>query len=76
MWLDSVAHQRIHDTTKEKPAVRLQREQSYLQPLPTDLPTITTSGKPTSKRSLVALEQTLPLHHNLAIYDQLMEGSL
>ena len=76
MWLDNVAHQRIHDTTKEKPSVRLQREQPYLQPLPTGLTTITTRNEPTSERSLVALEQTQPLHHNLAIYDQLVEGTL
>lgn len=34
LWLETVAHQRIHDTTKEKPALRLIDERKALQALP------------------------------------------
>lgn len=33
-WLSEVAHQRIHGTTQEKPAVRLAEEASHLLPRP------------------------------------------
>lgn len=33
-WLDSVANQRVHGTTHEKPAARLQVERGVLKPMP------------------------------------------
>lgn len=33
-WRDNTANQRIHGTTHEKPALRFERERTYLQPLP------------------------------------------
>lgn len=76
IWLDKVAHQRIHDTTKEKPAVRLQREQPYLQPLPLPLKPASVTCEANSTRASVALTQTVPLHHGLHIYDQLTEAGV
>ena len=34
-WLNEVANVRIHDTTKERPVDRLEKEQDLLRPLPT-----------------------------------------
>lgn len=76
IWLDTVAHQRIHDTTKEKPADRLITERLALRPIP---PTVLTSI-PSSEVKNIALSVTpyipvnAPLHHDLSIYDQLVEG--
>lgn len=75
LWLDKVAHQRCHDTTKEKPQVRLERERPYLKPLPLLLrcaPDIE-HKQANDIPSTDAMAQTLPLHHELHIYDQLME---
>lgn len=37
-WLQRIAHQRIHGTTAEKPAVRLVEEVKFLQTLPAKVP--------------------------------------
>jgi transposase len=74
-WLDNVAHQRIHDTTKEKPAVRLAKERPYLQSLPLTLqsaPVVTQ----TIGLSIMPAQHCAPLHHNLNVYEQLMEVSI
>lgn len=68
-----MAHQRIHDTTKEKPALRLERERPYLQSLPPELKPAPVVSEQREKLSSIALEQTSPLHHNLNVYDQLVE---
>lgn len=74
LWLDTVAHQRIHDTTKQKPADRLVEERKYLQALPPKIlpvtPTLLVS------KSLAAFNNLSqqPLHHDLSIYDQLVEA--
>lgn len=69
-WLDNVANQRIHDTVKEKPAIRLLREQPCLQPYKSAI----TLSEPTSKDTLNVDYDTTPLHHQLAIYDQFAEA--
>lgn len=72
-WLDTVAHQRIHDTTKQKPADRLVEERKFLQAVPPDLIPVTPSleSKTPLPSALEALNEH-PLHHDLSIYDQLV----
>jgi transposase len=74
LWLETVAHQRIHDTTQQKPAERLEEERKALQALPPNLLPVTTSLAPDiSLPSIIALSQQ-SLHHDLSVYDQLMEA--
>jgi transposase len=71
-WVEDVAHQRIHGTTGEKPAVRLELERLSLLPLPTTI----TIPLPASRRHDLD-EVALPiesLQHPLAVYDQLLEA--
>ena len=74
LWLDNVAHQRIHDTTKQKPSERIIEEHQSLQTLPPKLvnviPTVALEGS--AAGSIVAKSQQ-PIHHSLSVYDQLME---
>ncbi|WP_422389559.1 IS21 family transposase [Candidatus Regiella endosymbiont of Tuberolachnus salignus] len=74
LWLETVAHQRIHDTTKEKPALRLIDERKALQALPPEIVPISSSLA--SERSLPSVNELSqqPLHHALSVYDQLMEA--
>jgi len=74
LWLDTVAHQRIHDTTKQKPAERLVQERQYLQPLPPSVRSVTSTLAKSSPLPSVSLLSQRSLHHDLAIYDQLTEG--
>jgi hypothetical protein len=72
-WLDIVANQRLHVTTKEQPADKLKQERPYLQSLPPKLlpalPQVTTNDSPVLEMSL----DEIPLHHELNIYEQLLE---
>lgn len=71
-WIEEVAHQRIHGTTGEKPAVRLELERLSLLPLPMS----TTAPLPPGRWHDLD-EVALPiesLQHPLAIYDQLLEA--
>lgn len=69
-----MANQRLHDTIKEKPADKLIQERPYLQNLPPKLvpalPQVTVSNLPELESSL----NEMPLHHELNIYDQLLES--
>jgi transposase len=70
-WVEEVAHQRVHGTTGEKPAVRLDIERLALLPLPS-APRI---SAPATRWQLVN-GTALPfesLQHPLAIYEQLLE---
>lgn len=70
-WLDEVAHQRIHATTRVKPAIRLAEERHSLLPLPAAQPTdAPPSGAPAGK--ILPHES---LQHPLAIYDTLLEAT-
>lgn len=73
-WLDTVANQRLQDTIKEKPADKLIQERPYLQNVPPkslpSLPQVTTSGSAILTSSL----DEIPIHHELNIYEQLLEG--
>lgn len=68
-WLEDVAHQRIHGTTGDKPAVRLAEEQQELLPLPA--PAVEPRPAPALR-----LGRAMPhdsLQHPLSVYDQLLE---
>lgn len=70
-WIEEVAHQRVHGTTGEKPAVRLELERLSLLPLPASA---TTPVRLSDWRDLE--ETALPfesLQHPLAVYEQLLE---
>ena len=71
-WLETVAHQRRHNTTKQKPAERLIEERQALpaQCLPVAPSLILDTPLPASS---TALSQQ-PLHHPLSMYEQLMEA--
>jgi transposase len=70
-WVTEVAHQRIHGTTGEKPAVRLETERLSLGPLPRS---VVEASPPVLRRS--SRGSALPiesLQHPLAVYEQLLE---
>ena len=72
LWLETVAHQRIHDTTKQKPADRLIDERKALQALPPEmLPVVPSLLIESPLPSFCVLSQQ-PLHHDLSVYDQLV----
>lgn len=73
-WLDNVANQRIHETTKARPVDRLKQEQVSLQTLPPS--TAPATPQPVTGSLLVSslLLDTAPLHHELALYDQFAEA--
>lgn len=67
-WLHETANQRIHATTQEKPAVRLQQEQQKFTPLPQ-------SDTGSSTVPVAAAEHVMPyesLQHPLSVYVQLL----
>ena len=71
-WIGEVAHQRIHGTTCEKPAVRLELERLSLLPLPT---TITTPLPASHWHELEDVALPIEsLQHPLAVYEQLLEA--
>lgn len=67
-WLDTVAHQRTHGTTGQKPQVLLDEERFTLQPLPS---TTSPAPAPTINDSVTPLES---FQHPLSTYDALLEG--
>jgi len=71
-WLDNIANERIHDTTKEKPITRLIKERESLQSLPPELLPITATKQHESAKVAPAIPlDNTSLHHELSIYDQL-----
>ncbi|AIL13851.1 transposase (plasmid) [Candidatus Paracaedimonas acanthamoebae] len=74
-WLRDVANVRIHGTTGEIPAQRLQEEQKYLQPLPSPY-----CGDFKTARAARIEETDLssfcsqPLQHPLSVYQQVLEA--
>jgi transposase len=71
-WIEEVAHQRVHGTTDEKPAVRLELERLSLLPLPAS----TATPLPASHwRELEDVALPIEsLQHPLAVYEQLLEA--
>ena len=68
-WCEDVAHQRIHGTTGEKPALRLAEERLVLQPLP--MLTTTTPHVPGLRTGRVLPHESL--QHPLSVYEQLLQ---
>lgn len=69
-WLADVAHQRIHGTTKQKPAALLITEQLALAELPAQA--IANEPRPTRLRTALPIES---FQHPLSMYDQLLVGA-
>lgn len=69
-WLHEVAHQRIHGTTKQKPAVLLAEEVHALQPLPT----LILPSRPAPARQCGTALPFESLQHPLSVYDELLGG--
>lgn len=69
-WLESVAHQRVHGTTGDKPAIRLAEEQHVLLPLP--VKALAAHPAPALRPGRVLPHDSL--QHPLSVYDQLLEG--
>jgi len=67
-WLDEVAHQRIHGTTKQKPQNLLIKERLSLD----DLPVRPSSAKVVTIKSSLATPIE-SFQHPLSVYDQLLE---
>ena len=69
-WLNDIANQRIHNTTKQKPADRLKQEQAYLQTV--DSKVQLALPEKLEKYSPIANEKydPAPLHHDLDVYNQ------
>lgn len=90
-WLREVAHQRVHGTTGEQPALRLLAEAKHLQPLPPPWRADIASARPRAAPARAAaaarapsvvdcLEVELPTQHSLAAYERVIavirEGAL
>lgn len=78
-WLNTVANCRIHATTKAVPFSRLEEEKSHLQPLNFSYAGRVIDTNAPQEATLVlssdyANMQTI--QHELAIYEQLLEGSV
>jgi len=73
-WLDEIANERIHDTTKERPSVRLKREQPYLQSLPPELIPALPAAEVDVPIPFLNQYDTLPMHHDLTVYEQFAEA--
>jgi transposase len=82
-WLREVANERLHGTTQEKPAERLQQERACLQPLTApwrgDIAAARPQDKqqpevPTARPAIVVerIAESSPAQHPLAVYDRLL----
>jgi transposase len=68
-WLDEVAHQRIHGTTKQKPQTLLIQERLSLAELPL--------RRSSAKVAMIKSASAMPfesIQHPLSVYDQLLEA--
>ena len=70
-WCAEVAHQRIHGTTGDKPAVRLAGERHALRPLPADT-AVPAAVVPAPSGRVLPHES---LQHPLSVYQALLEVS-
>ena len=69
-WLEEIAHQRIHATTKEKPQILLEKEHLHLLPLPALSENAKISSPVQNNRFTIPVES---LQHPLSSYDKLLE---
>ncbi len=70
-WLRDVANQRLHGTTGKVPAIALEEEKPWLQPLSCDY----TGIKRTLPATRLVLTEVLSLQHPLSMYDSLLQGA-
>lgn len=68
-WLENVAHQRVHGTTGDKPAIRLGEERHLLLPLP--MKALAAHPAPALRPGRALPHDSL--QHPLSVYDQLLE---
>ncbi|MBX3709914.1 MAG: IS21 family transposase [Gammaproteobacteria bacterium] len=68
-WLRDIANQRVHATTGQVPAVKLQEEKQWLQPLPAHY--VGLNRKAPISRLLKTEE--FSLQHPLSVYDKLLQ---
>jgi transposase len=83
-WLKDIANERIHGTTQERPSKRLLEE--GLQDIPAPWRGNIPAARPqaevlssTAERPVIVIErieQEIPLQHQLAIYDQLLDTAI
>ena len=81
-WLQTVANERVHGTTQEKPAARMAAERPYLQPLAVpwrgDIaaarPQAPAPEAPAARPAIVVerIAEVAPAQHPLAVYEQLL----
>lgn len=83
-WLRKVANARVHGTTQERPAERLQQEAPCLQPLPAPWRGDIAAARPQAKAPAAAaaparpaivverIAESSPIQHPLAVYDRLL----
>lgn len=81
-WLREVAHQRVHGTTGDKPAMRLLAEAKHLQPLPPLWRADIAAARPQAPAAPASaarppsvvdcLEAELPTQHSLAAYERVI----
>lgn len=75
-WLRDVANVRLHQTLLEQPVRRFEQEVHHLQPLPYPLaPRQAVSRIVTQRSSLASKYSDLPLHHEMAQYDEFCGGN-
>lgn len=71
-WLDIVANQRVHATTKEMPIKRWVIEKPHLIAMPHDYTTsYGTKDKSITTNTTIMKQNTTSLQHNLSIYDDI-----
>lgn len=70
-WLQTVAHQRVHATTEETPAVRLAFEHPYLQPLPPPY-----TGKRCQPSTVPTQDTHRTFQHAVSLYDGLLQAEV
>lgn len=76
-WILEVANQRIHATTLEKPAIRLEEERAQFLPLPTsELPSSIEHALYSKALTPMIAPPVEGFQHPLSVYDQLVGGSL
>ncbi len=84
-WLDEIANERIHGTTKVKPNARLQEERRYLQVVPEPWRGKIAAARPQRKMPVIKeapkrpavvterLNQEVPVQHELSVYEHLLQ---
>jgi hypothetical protein len=70
IWLREVANARVHATTGEVPAVRLEKEREFLQSIPAPWPGMLQPARPAHPAALLRGYQ-----HPLRVYEELINAA-